>query len=113
MPSTLAVSALAAALLAAGLVPTPADAADPPQRLIVHFDTLPPGLQAHGSYAGARVLAVDATLGFAAVQAPNGEAFRAAARGRPEVRAVEPDGISHSLGLTPNDPLFAGQYGPQ
>jgi thermitase len=105
---------VAAALLGVGLASAAPQPADLPQRLVVHFDALPAEVRPHGTYQGADVLAVDDALGFAVVQAPHGNAFLASALGRGGVRAVEPDGVSHSLGFTPNDPLFAQQqYAPQ
>jgi subtilisin family serine protease len=108
--------ALSVTLLALAFVPVavggPAD--DAPERLVVLFDAMPPGLQEHGRYNGGDVLAVDETLGFAVVNASHGRAFREQAKGLREVRAVEADGIGHSLGLTPNDPMFPSpQYAPR
>ena len=110
-------AALLASLLLAGLVPVASaqgPAADGPERLVVRFDALPSGLREHGLYEGAEILGIDAAGGFAVVQASHGQAFRASAQGQHGVRSVETDGIVHSLGFTPNDPMFASpQYAPK
>lgn len=110
--------ALWATFLALTFVPValaqgPADV-DAPERLIVLFDAMPEGLREHGRYGGADILAVDETLGFAVVNATHGKAFREHAKGQQEVRSVETDAVSDSLGLTPNDPMFPSpQYAPR
>ncbi|HUR61779.1 MAG TPA: S8 family serine peptidase [Candidatus Thermoplasmatota archaeon] len=104
---------LVAALLGTGVAAAAPAADDPPQRLVVHFDRMPPGLQPHGDYEGADVLAIDEALGFAVVQAPHGKAFKEHVHGRSGVRSIEADGVSHALGLTPTDPGFGKQYAPQ
>lgn len=112
--------ATVAALLVAGFAPVAhaqgpsGSGGDPPERLIVLFDTLPPGLQKHDRYNGADVLSVDETAGFVVVQANHGKAFRQGAKDLAGVRGVEPDTVVGSLGFTPNDPMFHGpQYAPK
>jgi thermitase len=83
-----------------------------PERLVVSFHGAP-AAQEHGRYLGAEVLQVDAALRMAVVAAPDGASFREQAKGRPEVRAVEPDAVAHA-DFAPSDPEFGvSQYGPQ
>jgi len=114
LPQGLLRTAAVLAVAAAALAPA-VHAAPVAERLVVRFHgALPDGVAPRGAYLGARVLAVDPVLAFAAVQAPDGAAFRAQARGHAEVRAVEADPVLPLAAFTPNDPEFAvSQYGPQ
>src|SRR5688500_3327930 len=114
------IRAALAALLVVGLAPLSlahgqsGQDDDGPERLIVMFDAMPPGLQKQDRYNGAVVLSAHEAAGFAVVQADHGKAFRAKAEDLPEVRGVEADVEVQGLGFTPNDPMFASpQYAPK
>src|SRR5688572_29975448 len=105
------VAGLAPASVAQGQAGTPDDG---PERLIVLFDDMPPGLQRQDCYNGADVLSVHEAAGFAVVEAGHGKAFRAKAQDLGEIRHVETDTEVGSLGFTPNDPMFPSpQYAPR
>lgn len=89
-------------------------AAPVPERLIVLFDALPSDVRTHGHFLDADVLQADNASATAVVQASDGQAFRAQAAHRSDVRVIEADTIHHALGFTPNDPQFStSQFAPQ
>jgi subtilisin family serine protease len=81
-------------------------------RFVVGFDG-EPAVHRGDDYHGGKVVNVHRALHFAVVEAADEASFRGAAASGADVRYLEPDPVQRLLALTPDDPSFGSQYGPQ